>query len=360
MNSIQSFRGILFGIAAGDSIGLPAEQLSQKLLYRFYRNRWKHRFFLKHGMVSDDTDLAFFAAQCLIVHPDSPGKFLNRLAWCLRGWIVGAPAGIGFATLRSIVKLWMGFSPEKSGVFSAGNGPATRAAVIGAFFADDLQRMDTYLGLSTRITHSDPKALTGSQAIAYLVAWSLKKGALHHPEKEEILTLLRGITPSDSEWQNIIEIMGNSIQSNDSVEEFAQKLGLKNGVTGYIYHTVPVVIYAWFVHYGDFENSLASVLNCGGDTDSTGALAGALAGAVVGEDGIPPAWINGICEYPRGLGKIRECADTLCSVSKDLMPGKPVRYPVPLVFIRNLFFFIVILCHIGWRMLLTIYCFCKK
>ena len=355
MDLISSFRGVLLGIAVGDSLGLPAEQLSKKQLTQFYRNRWKHRFFLRKGMISDDTELAFFTAQCLIQYPDSPQEFLNRLAWCLRGWLAGFPAGIGFATLRSILKLWVGISPQKSGVYSAGNGPATRAAVIGAFFADDVQQMDTYLELSTRITHSDPKALTGSKAIAYLTAWSLKNAAGQILETAEIFDVLKKIDLEDTEWQHCLMEMEQSINTRDSVEQFADKIGLENGVTGYMYHTIPVVIYAWFIHYGDFRKALSEVLNCGGDTDSTGALIGALMGAVVGEEGIPPEWINGIRDYPRGVPQIKNCADVLFTVFEEKKANKPVRYPVLLVFVRNIIFFAIIIGHLGWRMLLSIY-----
>ena len=64
-----------------------------------------------------------------------------------------------------------------------------------------------------------------------------------------------------------------------TVSQFAAKLGLENGVSGYVYHTVPVVTYASWRHYGDFRSTLEAVLDCGGDTDTTGAIAGALTGA---------------------------------------------------------------------------------
>ena len=40
------------------------------------------------------------------------------------------PAGVGLATARACLKLWLGFSPERSGIYSAGNGPAMRSAVL--------------------------------------------------------------------------------------------------------------------------------------------------------------------------------------------------------------------------------------
>jgi hypothetical protein len=70
----------------------------------------------------------------------------------MRWWLVGLPAGIGSATLRATLKLWLGFSPSRSGVFSAGNGPAMRSPVLGTAI-DDIETLRKFVRASTRITH---------------------------------------------------------------------------------------------------------------------------------------------------------------------------------------------------------------
>ena len=57
-----------------------------------------------------------------------------------------------------------------------------------------------------------------------------------------------------------------------TVSEFAKRLGLSGGVTGYVYDTVPVALYAWYRHFGNFRATLEAVLDCGGDTDTTGTI----------------------------------------------------------------------------------------
>jgi len=110
-------------------------------------------------MVSDDTDHTVFVAQALLSAPRSPDDFARSLAWRLRFWLLCLPAGIGFATLRSILRLWIGFPPHRSGVRSAGNGPSTRSAIIGAAIPEDEDRRRTYVTAATRFTHTDPTAL---------------------------------------------------------------------------------------------------------------------------------------------------------------------------------------------------------
>ena len=107
--------------------------------------------------------------------------------------------------------------------------------------------------------------------------------------------------------------------------------------------------YAWFRHFGDFRASLCSVLDCGGDTDTVGAIAGALAGSVVGEAGIPPDWLEGVVDWPRGTELLRELADRLAAAAAGT-PAQPVRYCWPATIPRNLLFLILVLMH-GFRRL---------
>ena len=72
-----------------------------------------------------------------------------------------------------------------------------------------------------------------------------------------------------------------------------------------------VAIYAWYRHFGDYRQTLEAVIQCGGDTDTTGAIAGALAGATTGESGIPQEWIDGIRDCPINAALLREAAAQL-------------------------------------------------
>jgi ADP-ribosylglycohydrolase len=53
-------------------------------------------------------------------------------------------------------------------------------------------------------------------------------------------------------------------------------------------------VYAWYRHYESCEETVRSIINCGGDTDTTAAIAGTLAGATVGGQGIPRDWLDGL------------------------------------------------------------------
>lgn len=342
---LNAFVGVLLGTAVGDSLGLPAEGMSRQRIRARWSGVWRHRFLFGRGMVSDDTEHTLFVAQALLTHPDDPIAFQRCLAWKLRVWLLGLPAGIGLATLKAILKLWAGVSPIRSGVWSAGNGPAMRSAIIGTYFADEPERRRAFVSASTRLTHTDPKAETAALAVAEAAAWAVNQ----NEPIGQWLTHLSGLG-RDEEWIVICEKLAGALASAKSVEEFADSLGLQKGVTGYAYHSVPVALYAWLRHLKDFHKALESALDCGGDTDTVGAIVGAIVGAKVGKHGIPANLIAGISEWPRSVALLEQIARRLAQQKNIGQPLGPVQCFWPGLILRNFIFLIVVLIH-GFRRL---------
>ena len=121
--------GCLVGAAVGDAIGLPYEGLSPRRAARLFPGPLRHRLLPGRGMVSDDTEHACFTARALVLAGGDVDAFGRILASSLRWWLAGLPAGVGLATLRALARSCVGFGPERSGVTSAGAGPAGLAAV---------------------------------------------------------------------------------------------------------------------------------------------------------------------------------------------------------------------------------------
>lgn len=316
--------GCLLGCATGDAIGLPFEGMKRERVSKYWPegDPLKHRFIFGCGMLSDDTDHSIFVTQAMRKHPSDPDAFARCLAWRLRFWLLCLPAGIGFATLRGILKLWLGFPPNKSGVFSAGNGPAMRSAVIGAFFADDPELRRAYVTASTKVSHSDPKAKFGAQAIAEIAALGDK------PTIDELRQLLNQISDRD-DWREVVTRIIADCESGKLTHDNPR------GVSGYVYETVPVAIVAWYLHHGDFRQTVESVIRLGGDTDTVAAIAGALAGASSGESAIPTNWLDGLSDFPH---------------SRNYMTKLAAANPAPLrfsawLFPRGVIFTILVLGH---------------
>ncbi len=276
----RSMVGCLLGTAVGDALGLSVEALSRRRQHRLYPKIEGHRFVFGHGMISDDTEHSCMAAQALIVSAGDPAIFARSFAWKLRWWLLSFPPAIGFATLRALIKLWLGFAPKRSGVFSAGNGPAMRSAILGVAYGYDLNRLRKLVRASTRITHTDPKA----EWAALAIAWAAHAASSAHcVEASDFLSGLRAALGEDAaaagELLNLLERAAASAFRGETSESFANSLGLEAGVSGYGYHTVPVVIQAWLRRPEDCSVAL-EVIRCGGDTDAVASILGGLVGAV--------------------------------------------------------------------------------
>jgi hypothetical protein len=92
---------------------------------------------------------------------------------------------------------------------------------------------------------------------------------------------------------------------------------------------------------------VGEVVMLGGDSDTTGAIVGALAGASTGEEGIPPEWLA-ITDFPRSLSWIRQLGARLAERSDPL----PLWWPA--VPVRNALFMAIVL-GIGLRRLFPPY-----
>jgi ADP-ribosylglycohydrolase len=343
MGREERLLGLMLGTAVGDSLGLPAEGMSRTRVARRFRGQWKQRFLPGRGMISDDTEHTIFVAQALLQSGGDVNLFARRLAFSLRWWILALPAGIGFGTLRAIFKLWLGYGPARAGVFTAGNGPSMRVAPIGAFFADAPEKLEEFVAASTTLTHTDPKALVGARAVAHCVARVMRTGDIP-PFDEEARRLLTEVGRGDELWEQQVEHLERGLARGEPVAEFADHLVLARGITGFTHHTVPMALYAWWRHPADFEAGLCALLDCGGDTDTVGAIYGALAGATVGERGIPAHWTDGVRDWPRGVPTLRRLTRAL-EESRRGAARPPVSYFVPGVLPRNAFFLLVVLLH---------------
>ena len=341
--------GCILGTAVGDAIGLPYEALSRRRAAKLFGQPENHRFFFGRGMVSDDTEHTCMVAQSLITSGGDVDSFRRHLGWRFRFWLLGFPAGTGMATLRATLRLWIGFGPHKSGVFSAGNGPAIRAAILGAAI-DDPQSLRELVRASTRITHTDPKAEYGAFAVALAAQLARQQATADHFMDQLKLSL----GADGDELSALIAHAVNSANDGQSTDSFADSLGLSNGVSGYVYHSVPVAIHASFVHQHDFRSAITAVIRCGGDTDSTGAIVGGIIGTAVGKNGIPTEWLDRLLEWPRTVSWMERLGVQVDSSISSNAKDRPIGLPLWGLLPRNLFFLLVVLYH-GFRRLFPPY-----
>jgi ADP-ribosyl-[dinitrogen reductase] hydrolase len=223
-----------------------------------------------------------------------------------------------------------------------------RAAILGVAVRD-IELLRELVGASTRITHTDPKAEYGALAVA-LAARSACENETANPH--EYLEQFRRLVPDEADSLiGKLTAAAESAAAGESPETFAASLGLKRGVTGYVYHSVPVAIHAWFAHPCDLRAAVTAVIRCGGDTDTTAAIVGGIVGARVGRTGIPQHWLDGLSDWPRNTRWIENLGAQLDRVLKSRTPERPLSPSTVGTLLRNVFFLVVVLFH-GFRRLL--------
>lgn len=345
----QSLAGCLLGTAVGDSIGLPFENLSRRSVAKLARGPLKQSLAFGRGLLSDDTEHTQMVALSLLEAGPDVALFRRRLASRLRWWLLAGPPGVGSATARSIVKLWIGVSPASSGVFSAGNGPAMRAAVIGVAWGADRGRLVEMVQASSGLTHSDPKAFEAALAVA--VAAHCARHERFDAPAAAFATwarAYRAVSPNPATMAADIELLQQACAQQWSLQTLADRLGCAKGVSGYALHTVPAALYAWMLHAGDLREAVTAIVRCGGDTDSTAAIVGGIVGAGLGPDAVPADWLAHLWAWPRNVAWMNATAQSLARAGGRAAPKSFVQRLqewawLPFNLARNLAMFVVVL-----------------
>lgn len=285
----DKFKGVLFGQAIGDALGLCTEFMTKGEVRHWYPDGVKnysqmmvdyHRARWQLGDWTDDTDMMLCIAEAVI-----KDKELNSqsVAQNFKKWFLGCPKGIGRHTYnvlslgdyvkkthRAAELVW-----QMSGRRNAANGAVMRTSVIGLLNGE----VEEHAADICRLTHTDPRCVGSTVIVSQMVH------ALVY--RNELLPL-----------EKLIEI---GRQYDDRIEpyllmvrsETLNVLNLDDEAMGYTLKTMAAGLWSVY-HAGSFEEGLLEVVNAGGDADTNGAVAGSLLGARFGYSNIPTRYVDGL------------------------------------------------------------------
>jgi poly(ADP-ribose) glycohydrolase ARH3 len=223
---------------------------------------------LEHGTVDEERLARAFLEGC----DPSRGYGAGTLE-VLASWRQGVPVDVAAGLLFG-------------GEGSLGNGAAMRIAPIGVMFADSPDELRAQAERSARLTHAHPLAVDAATVQAAAVAAALRgedllaaaRAAAGHSAMRTQLDRAAGLVGSDVGPAEVGELLGNSAFAHESV---------------------PTAIFAASFQRG-FEQAVTFAVRCGGDTDTLGAMTGALAGAAYGATSIPARWLDALENGHRG------------------------------------------------------------
>jgi len=268
-------------VAVGDALGAPVEGMSQEDIRRRYGvlrdmkgGGWLG---LAPGRYTDDAAMMLCIARSIVERKrfdpqDVAGKFV--------AWLDAGAIGIGRTTFIALTQIKQGMPWDQAGErtrdmlgeLAAGNGSIMRCAPIGLLNYDDTPKLIRDSLDSSRITHSDPRACWSTVAVNLMIS-RLVRG------KEDIVPDILPYIEEASVARAICQV--GELTREQLVP------------SGFVLDTLKCALWV-FLNTSSFEEALIEAVNLGGDADTIGAVAGALAGAAYGVEAIPSRWLENL------------------------------------------------------------------
>jgi ADP-ribosyl-[dinitrogen reductase] hydrolase len=258
--------GAYLGLAVGDALGATVEFMTPREIAHHYTihqeiigGGWLK---LKAGAVTDDTEMTLALGKAIL----SKGEVeAMAVAEAFSDWMRAKPVDIGATVRRGISHFRRTGEPRVAdNPQGAGNGACMRCLPIALInWCAPESRLVEDSRSQAHTTHNNPQADIGSETVLRMLTAALRGEA-------------------EGRWPEITEGLYNDFP------EFYSKRRTDNP-SGWIVETLQAVFQGLQSGEG-FEKILVDVVNRGGDADTTGAIAGMLAGARYGRAAIPERW----------------------------------------------------------------------
>jgi ADP-ribosyl-[dinitrogen reductase] hydrolase len=260
-------RAAFLGLALGDALGATVEFMTAteiRAAHGVHREvaggGWLR---LRAGQVTDDTEMSLCVARAL----DAAGGWDAReTAERFAAWLRGRPVDVGSTVRKGIRRFMLDGTlqgPPNEG--DAGNGAAMRMVPVALATLGDPALLGRLAVEQARITHHHPLS---------------DAACIHVGELVQLACLGRSMARLRRASDALVERV--------PAFRFHPWRGL---ATGYVVDTLQTVLHFLHTTHG-FEACVVAVVNQGGDADTTGAIAGAIAGAYYGPEALPSRWLR--------------------------------------------------------------------
>jgi len=266
---VDRARAALFGVAVGDALGATTEFMTPAqirdrygVLREIVGGGWLK---LSPGEVTDDTEMTLCVARGIV----RSGRWdLGPIADGFAHWLSGNPADVGATCRRGIEEYReKGRLEAPLDERGAGNGAVMRVAPVALYTLGSEELLSRLAVEQARITHHNPL----SDAACVLVGKMIQRGILGAPPRD---------------------LRAAAEELGARHPEFRLE-GYDGNSSAFVVDTLRTVFDAFFSTEG-FEECVVKTVNRGGDADTTGSIAGAIAGARYGIDAIPKRWLQAL------------------------------------------------------------------
>lgn len=296
----DKLRGVAVGAAVGDALGMPLEFLPARPINAFETEMVKGS--LPAGSFTDDTEMALALSESLLItHPLDP----NDLAGRFTAWYHSSPPDIGIHTSHVLGLIakgtpWREASTivHRANPVSASNGSLMRCWPVAIACWNNPAFLVAESRLQSEVTHVHKDCIDACVFTNLLIS-RIVNGRQNSPPgallREGIAVAVETVT-FDPDFRTVIDLA--PVRSRKDLPN-----------TGWVRHTLESALWAVLTTQS-FEEALIQAVNLGYDADTTGAVTGAIAGAMYGFTNIPARWkdvLHG--EYPLKSKHLWLCND---------------------------------------------------
>jgi poly(ADP-ribose) glycohydrolase ARH3 len=290
------FQGALIGTFVGDALGMPVEGMDMRQIYERFDGPLRDmvdapRRHMKAGTYTDDTEMMIGLAEGL--------AFSRRLDCAAIGarfvdnFHMDRGYGRGTVSVLKALRKGAQWDEPARGVFngegSYGNGAAMRIAPVGCVYYDMHDKLRNAAEMTSMITHAHPLGKEAGAVQAMAVALAMGADPAKELNPSAFIDTLIAFTdvPEFVDALNEVKILLERALVTSPMDA-VETLG--NDIRGYT--AVPAAIFSFLHNHRSFEAAVIYAVNLGGDTDTIGAMAGAIAGAYHGIDAVPARWLD--------------------------------------------------------------------
>ena len=291
--------GALAGLALGDALGMPTQAMSPQQIQTVYGHvtglvdgdkSQPYAPGMAAGSVTDDTEQALLIASLLLKGHGSglnldAGEFSHALlAWEDSMIERGSLDLLGPSTKAALERVRAGEDPLRVGGEGTTNGAAMRVTPIGiAASTSDRQLFADAVWSSCQVTHATRQGFQSAALVAAAVSLGIDAGAADVTALLwEAVDFVRSL-PERGAWSPEPDVVAAThralklaAQPSSSLEWLAEQIGTAVASA----QAIPMAFA--LLARDPSPRALLQAANLGGDTDTIGAIAGAILGASLG------------------------------------------------------------------------------
>ena len=286
----EQIKAVMIGHAVGDALGLPVEFCSREELKEepVTDMQGYGTYPVPAGAWSDDTSMSLAALEVLCRKNWRWDYIMNNFVGWLRDGR-NTPTGEAFDVGRTCLKAIENYTYDSrpalecglTGERSNGNGSLMRIHPFVLYaYAHGMGRdeWEDLICSASALTHAHERSRLGCLIYAYVLMH-----LLHDPDRSVIWTALRRVHSclgDHPEFSHYARLFNYQFQNLPEAE-------IKS--TGYVVDTLEAALWC-VLTTGNYRDCVLKAVNLGDDTDTVAAVAGGLAGAIYGYEGIPKEW----------------------------------------------------------------------